>query len=78
MLVRVMFKLETVLVKDLNVLRAEWKIAQVVNALRSKNGKVRDVLLRYKVSKPGNKYTGQGDINVARSWWFFFLRKSSS
>lgn len=58
---------DIILVKDLNVLRGEWKIAQVVNALRSKDGKVRDVLLRYKISKPGNKYTGREDVNVTRS-----------
>ena len=45
----------------------DWKIAQVVNALRSKDGKVRDVLLRYKISKPRNRYSGQGDVNVTRS-----------
>lgn len=57
---------DIVLVKDLNVLRGEWKFAQVVNSLGSKDGKFGDVLLWYKISKPGNNYTGQGVANVNR------------
>lgn len=59
---------DIVLVRDLNAIRGEWKIAQVVNTLKSKDGKVRDVLVRYKINEKGGKYSGQRDlVTVTRS-----------
>ena len=58
---------DIVLVNDQNVLRGEWKLAQVVEGILGKDGKTRDVLLRYKINEPGKRYVGQRDIQVTRS-----------
>ena len=57
---------DIVLVNDQNVLRGEWKLAQVVDATHGRDGKTRDVILRYKRNDSGN-YVGQRDMLLTRS-----------
>ena len=58
---------DIVLVNDQNVLRGEWKIAQVVEGIQGRDGKTRDVLLRYKINESGKRYVGQRDMQMTRS-----------
>ena len=58
---------DIVLVQDSNTLRGMWKLAQVVEADAGRDGNVRDVVIRYKVQKPGKVYAGQSDVIVKRS-----------
>ena len=58
---------DIVLVQDSNVVRGTWKLAQVVTAEVGRDGKVRDVAIRYKPQRPGIEYKGQSDIVTKRS-----------
>ena len=58
---------DIVLVKDSNAIRGQWRLAQVIAVESSRDGKVRDVTLRYKLQKPGKMYTGLDDICIKRS-----------
>ena len=58
---------DIVLVKNINVIRGQWKFAQVVTAAPGSGGKVRNVSLRYKSGQPGVKYHGQRDSFIDRS-----------
>ena len=63
---------DIVLVQDRNALRGQWKLAEVVEARVGRDGKVRDVTLRYKSQGSGkqatsSKYTGAPDTIVQRS-----------
>lgn len=39
-------------------------MAQVKRAEPGRDGKVRDVVVRYEIQKPGNVYSGQNDVEV--------------
>ncbi|XP_045109596.1 uncharacterized protein LOC123503684 [Portunus trituberculatus] len=65
--VRNVRKGDIVLVNDHNVLRGEWKLAEVVEGIPGRDGKIRDVLLRYKINEPGKQYRGQHDKQMVRS-----------
>ena len=42
----------------------KWKLAQLVEATPSQDGKVRNVTVRYKNPKLGMKYEGEADMMV--------------
>ena len=58
---------DIVLVKDSNAIRGQWRLAQVIAVESSRDGKVRDVTLRYKLQKPGKLYIGLDDICIKMS-----------
>ena len=58
---------DIVLVKDSNVVRGHWKLAQVLTANPGSDGKVRNVTLRFKSGQTGTKYHGQKDTHIVRS-----------
>ena len=58
---------DIVLVQDSNALRGVWKLARVAEAIPGRDGKVRDVELRYKAQEAGNGYSGTRDICILRS-----------
>ena len=58
---------DLVLFQDSNVVRGTWKFAEVAVAERGKDGKVRNVTLRYKAKKAGVEYRGEKDVFVKRS-----------
>lgn len=57
---------DVVLVQDSDLIRGNWKLAQVEKAKPGKDGKVRDVVLRYKISNPGSNCEGKNKL-VTRS-----------
>ena len=58
---------DIVLIQDANAIRGQWKLAQVHDIDSSRDGKVRDVTLRYKLQKSGIGYKGQADMYLKRS-----------
>ena len=58
---------DIVLVQDSNNIRGQWKLAQVCEAIPGRDGKVRDVKIRYKNVDEGHKYRGCQDTIVNRS-----------
>ncbi|XP_071525744.1 uncharacterized protein [Panulirus ornatus] len=58
---------DLVLFQDSNVVRGNWKFAEVTVAEKGKDGRVRDVTLRYKPKKSGVEYKGEKDIFVKKS-----------
>ena len=58
---------DVVLVQDTNSFKGKWKLAEVHTAEPGKDGKVRDVVLRYKNQEDSPKYTGSKDIHINRS-----------
>lgn len=64
---RNMKKGDVVLVQDSDLIRGNWKLAQVFEAEPGRDGKVRDVVLRYKPSSCNNQYDGKKDRLVNRS-----------
>lgn len=55
---------DIVLVKGSNAVRSSWKLTQVMTATSGSDGKVRNVILRYKFEHPSSKYKGQKDILI--------------
>ena len=53
--------------QDSNAIRGQWKLAQVTSVKPSRDGKVRDVTVRYKNTKEGIQYKGQNDVYVNKS-----------
>ena len=49
---------DIVMVQDSNIVRGQWKLAQVCEANPGKDGKVRDVQIRYKALEANNTYHG--------------------
>ena len=60
-------KRDIVLIQDANARRGNWRLAEVLEADPGKDGKVRDVILRYKSQNHGKEYQGQPDIKLKRS-----------
>ena len=58
---------DIVLVQDPNPVRGKWKLAQVANVEQGRDGMVREVKLRYKICKPGEKYHGARYKTMNRS-----------
>ena len=58
---------DIVLIQDNNAVRGIWKLAQVVEAKPGRDGIVRNVKLRYKLSKAGIHYKGIDDKTTYRS-----------
>ena len=59
---------DIVIFQDANVLKAFWKLGEIVIANKSKKDeKVRNVSIRYKPRKDGPHYKGLKDIIVTRS-----------
>ncbi|XP_068236892.1 uncharacterized protein [Palaemon carinicauda] len=58
---------DLVLFQDSNVVRGNWKLAEVLLADKGKDKKVRNVTLRYKPIKSGITYKGERDVIVKRS-----------
>ena len=58
---------DVVLVQDTNSLRGQWKLAEVHTVEPSNDGKVRDVVLRYKNHVDGTSYNGSKDLYIKRS-----------
>ena len=58
---------DIVLVQDAKSFRGQWKMAEVHSAECSKDGKVRDVVLRYKNQNGKRSYTGSKDLYLNRS-----------
>ena len=58
---------DIVIVKDAKQVRGKWQIAVVHTAVPGKDGKVRDVEVRYKLLKDGINYNGGPDIVIKRS-----------
>ena len=47
---------DVVLVKDTNIVRGLWKLAQVSEVSTGRDGKVHNVFIRYKNQGPGAEY----------------------
>ena len=58
---------DVVIFQDSNVIKNYWKLGEIVVAGKSKDGKVRNVSIRYKPRKEGMNYKGLKDIVVTRS-----------
>ena len=58
---------DIVLVQDSKALRGKWKLAEVHSVKENEDGKVRDVVLRYKVQNDSENYTGSKDVLINRS-----------
>lgn len=58
---------DIVMVQDSNMIRGQWRLTQVCEAKAGKDGKVRDVELRYKVLESGCRYNGCTDSIIRRS-----------
>ena len=58
---------DIVLVQDANSIRGQWKMAEVIEIESSRDEKVRDVTIRYKLQKSGIAYKGQPDVCIRRS-----------
>ena len=58
---------DIVLVQDKNALKGVWKLAQIIKTFRGSDDKIRNVTVRYKVTKAGHKYVGQPDSLMNRS-----------
>lgn len=58
---------DIVLLQDTDGFRGHWRLAQVKSVKQSRDGKVRDVVVRYKIKRPGITYKGQDDVCVNRS-----------
>ena len=58
---------DVVLVQDGGAFRGDWRLAQVNEAEPGKDGRVRDVTIRYKSKTRGKGYSGQRDILIKRS-----------
>ena len=58
---------DIVLVSEANMLKGLWKMAEVVEAEPGRDGKVRDVAIRYNPNKLSPHYKGEQDIRVMRS-----------
>lgn len=64
---RNMKKGDIVLVQDNDMIRGNWKLAQVCQAEPGRDGKVRDVVLRYKQLNSDSMYEGKRDRLINRS-----------
>ena len=58
---------DIVIFQDSNILKANWKLGEILIANEGKDNKVRDVSIRYKHKKDGPHYKGQKDGIVSRS-----------
>ena len=58
---------DIVLVQDSKSFKGEWKLAEVCHATPGKDGRVRDVELRYKSQGDNVEYKGTKDVNIKRS-----------
>ena len=58
---------DVVILQDSNAIKNYWKLGEIVVAGKSKDGKVRNVSIRYKPRKEGVNYKGLKDIIVTRS-----------
>ena len=58
---------DIVIFQDSNMIKACWKMGEIVIANEGKDGKVRNVNIRYKPRKDGPYYNGLKDIIVSRS-----------
>lgn len=58
---------DIVLLQDKDALRGQWRLAQVKSVKTSRDDKIRDVIVRYKIKRPGSTYKGQDDVCVGRS-----------
>ena len=52
---------DIVIVQYSNPFRGKWRLAQVTKTEKGRDGKVREVQLRYKLCKPGTEYKGVRD-----------------
>ena len=53
--------------QDSNLIKNCWKLGEIVIAESGKDGKVRNVSIRYKPRKEGAGYKGLKDIVITRS-----------
>ena len=58
---------DIVLVQDANMIRGNWRLAQVKEAVPGKDGLVRDVMLRVKNQDDAKSYKGLPDMYLKRS-----------
>jgi hypothetical protein len=58
---------DIVMIQDSNIVRGQWKLAQVCEANPGKDGKVRDVQIRYKALETNTTYHGCDDTIIRRS-----------
>lgn len=58
---------DIVLVQDKDMIRGNWKLAQVCEAEPGRDERVRDVVIRYKRTSPNALYEGKGDQLIKRS-----------
>ncbi len=58
---------DIVIVQDSNPIRSKWRVAQVTKVEHGRDGKVREVQLRYKLCKHGADYKGVRDKTMCRS-----------
>ncbi|XP_045119659.1 uncharacterized protein LOC123509433 [Portunus trituberculatus] len=58
---------DIVLLQDKDAIRGQWRLAQVKSVMPSRDERVRDVIVRYKIRRPGRTYKGQEDVCVSRS-----------
>ena len=58
---------DIVIFQDSNLIKNYWKSGEIVIAEKSKDGKIRNVSIRYKPKKEGINYKGQKDMIITRS-----------
>ena len=58
---------DIVLIQDSNIIRGQWKLAEVVKVDEGRDGIVRDAHLRYKLLDLSKNYVGSKDKMVTKS-----------
>lgn len=58
---------DIVMLQDEDAMEGEWKSARVKAVKPSRDCKIRDVIVRYKIPRPEQVYEGQNDICISIS-----------
>ena len=58
---------DIVIVRNANQIRGKWQMAMVIDAQPGKDGRVRDVTVKYKNNNSGRTYDGSVDVTIKRS-----------
>lgn len=58
---------DIVLLQNKNAFPGQWRRVQVKSVKSCRYDKIRYVIVRYKIKRPGNTYKGQDDVCVSRS-----------
>ena len=55
------------MIKDSNLFKGHWKLGLVEKAIAGGDGRVRNVIVKYKVLQSGPTYTGARYMSLARA-----------